>query len=554
MKKMKRREFLKYGALAAVPLTVPFLIRRHFWTDPANRSPATTKLRTRYEVNDPRAAPHLASYAKAIALMKDPVKNNLTAPGLAWVAQAKIHLGKCPHGTWRFFPWHREYLVRFEEVIRHVSGDPNFSLPYWDWSKNPGFPAVMKNPSFAPAYENPSLASSDTSRTVDFSARILSITAPAIVDKILGNADFPTFMGSPNSSGQPEVGPHNGVHGVMGGFGSPMGNFMSPLDPIFWLHHCNVDRLWASWQEKFPGWKSAAKIGTGLDEAAAGAGSGSVDKTTAYPGWLKEPLAGFYEADGNPCNSVRIAANVLDTTNLDFADSKGATVPVSYVYADVGSRVGTNDHVANRSIAGYGNTSLVVRAFTANPIAVTSKVSGRGLTSVSAEFPDLDGTVGKILDSYLSGDHAAKSAGGQTINYGNLVFRLKIHGFQEIDETIQDRGQEVRDPLLTNLVFLPNPTGEAGAIPFASVNVFSPTDEERASMVGHNHTGTLPDFNLDYSTALDGMRAAGIRAYSKGTRIRVEFLRAKNGSRKSVRDVDFSQLSFKLVILEKVNG
>jgi tyrosinase len=27
-----------------------------------------------------------------------------------------------------------------------------------------------------------------------------------------------------------------------------MGDGMSPLDPIFWLHHCNVDRLWAQWQ------------------------------------------------------------------------------------------------------------------------------------------------------------------------------------------------------------------------------------------------------------------------------------------------------------------
>src|SRR5258705_4413787 len=26
-----------------------------------------------------------------------------------------------------------------------------------------------------------------------------------------------------------------------------MRSFMSPLDPIFWLHHANVDRLWAQW-------------------------------------------------------------------------------------------------------------------------------------------------------------------------------------------------------------------------------------------------------------------------------------------------------------------
>jgi tyrosinase len=26
-----------------------------------------------------------------------------------------------------------------------------------------------------------------------------------------------------------------------------MATFLSPLDPIFWLHHCNIDRLWAEW-------------------------------------------------------------------------------------------------------------------------------------------------------------------------------------------------------------------------------------------------------------------------------------------------------------------
>ena len=27
----------------------------------------------------------------------------------------------------------------------------------------------------------------------------------------------------------------------------------SPADPLFWLHHANVDRLWARWQQSRPG-------------------------------------------------------------------------------------------------------------------------------------------------------------------------------------------------------------------------------------------------------------------------------------------------------------
>lgn len=46
-----------------------------------------------------------------------------------------------------------------------------------------------------------------------------------------------------------EGSPHGGGHVVTGGSRGHMGDGMSPLDPIFWLHHCNVDRLWAEWQK-----------------------------------------------------------------------------------------------------------------------------------------------------------------------------------------------------------------------------------------------------------------------------------------------------------------
>jgi tyrosinase len=44
-------------------------------------------------------------------------------------------------------------------------------------------------------------------------------------------------------AGRLESAPHNTVHSRIG---RDMGSFMSPLDPIFWLHHANVDRIWAS--------------------------------------------------------------------------------------------------------------------------------------------------------------------------------------------------------------------------------------------------------------------------------------------------------------------
>ena len=42
---------------------------------------------------------------------------------------------------------------------------------------------------------------------------------------------------------------HNQVHVWVGASMVPS---TSPNDPVFFLHHCNVDRLWAEWQDSHP--------------------------------------------------------------------------------------------------------------------------------------------------------------------------------------------------------------------------------------------------------------------------------------------------------------
>ena len=42
---------------------------------------------------------------------------------------------------------------------------------------------------------------------------------------------------------------HAGVHSAVGG---DMETGSSPSDPLFWLHHANIDRLWAKWQKQHP--------------------------------------------------------------------------------------------------------------------------------------------------------------------------------------------------------------------------------------------------------------------------------------------------------------
>src|SRR6185503_18384924 len=56
---------------------------------------------------------------------------------------------------------------------------------------------------------------------------------------IPGPTSFYPFSNNVNGT------PHGVVHGAVGG--NMTGFNFAGLDPIFWLHHCNIDRLWEAW-------------------------------------------------------------------------------------------------------------------------------------------------------------------------------------------------------------------------------------------------------------------------------------------------------------------
>src|SRR5271168_2988554 len=48
-----------------------------------------------------------------------------------------LYWWKCWHGSWYFLPWHRGYLIAFEQVIRAeivaLKGPADWTLPYWNY-------------------------------------------------------------------------------------------------------------------------------------------------------------------------------------------------------------------------------------------------------------------------------------------------------------------------------------------------------------------------------------------------------------------------------------
>jgi tyrosinase len=200
-------------------------------------------LRTRssHDTEDGKKA--LTDYAAAVKLMKAlPATDRRN-----WSNQAQIHQDFCPHGNWFFLPWHRAYLFYFEQACASVLNKPTFALPYWNWSKFPSIPDPFWEANSSLLHQPRSIAKGG--KLDDRS------TGQATIDRIQAIANFTEYGSAEATRLRPPVRgsglelPHNSVHGQIGG---TMGSFLSPLDPIFWLHHAYIDLLWSKWQTKFP--------------------------------------------------------------------------------------------------------------------------------------------------------------------------------------------------------------------------------------------------------------------------------------------------------------
>ncbi|XP_053826571.1 tyrosinase [Vidua macroura] len=194
-----------------------------------------------------------------------------------------------------FLPWHRVFLLMWERQIQRITGDENFTIPYWDWrdaedcevcndeymgGRHPTNPNLLSPASIfsswqvictrseeynsqqglcsatgeGPIRRNP--GNNDKSRTprLPSSADVefcLSLTQyeSGPMDKMAnysfrntleGFADPQTAISNPAQSGL-----HNALHIYMNGSMSQVQG--SANDPIFVLHHAFVDSIFERW-------------------------------------------------------------------------------------------------------------------------------------------------------------------------------------------------------------------------------------------------------------------------------------------------------------------
>jgi tyrosinase len=246
-----------------------------------NPPPPATSLFTRQSVYalQPDGAPlHpiIRAYARAVEVLK----GNAGAPQLTWDHHTQVHgmnpdpgdglRNQCQHATWYFLPWHRMEIFWFEAVCRSIiAGLPDvdeetkrtWALPYWNYDQDGSraIPPAFRDPTFEgrtnPLFEpnrGPGINAATTlmPSTITRAAGRFPMTEFSVTDRARPSfGGFQTGFHHPIGGfpfGQLEGGPHNSVHSRIGGRMND-GN-QAAGDPIFWLHHANIDRLWEVWR------------------------------------------------------------------------------------------------------------------------------------------------------------------------------------------------------------------------------------------------------------------------------------------------------------------
>lgn len=250
-------------------------------------------------------------YAEAVRLLKTKMVNGKSW----WELQAQIHQDFCPHGNWYFLPWHRAYLYYFEKVCMDVLNDPTFALPYWEWD--------VAGQNTLPPLARAGGKLEHKSRQLSGAPISATFVGAKAMQTVLAPNDFISFgsgrtrkpRGGQGASGPLESMPHNNTHVWVSG---DMGTFMSPRDPVFWMHHCNIDRIWASWSQK-------QKL-KGRSELPPRPGPGLDQTSTAS--WSREKMGNFYVTQKDSKGvavSLAPAPTLAVSTLIDYEKAHGYT-------------------------------------------------------------------------------------------------------------------------------------------------------------------------------------------------------------------------------------
>jgi tyrosinase len=317
------------------------------------------------------------SLVKAIKLMK--ANTNASDPK-SWTYWTNVHVNYCPHTVPYFLSWHRGYMYYFEKQLRTVSGNSQLVLPYWDYYTNTSLPAEFTNPNNSNPLYVPRV------NTNVYQALTMAPFSSGLINFQRGkaNAYEPVF----------EDAPHNPVHNIIGSW---MADMQSPVDPIFWLHHANVDRLWVAWVNAGGGRKMPAITNSYWAGTHTYASNLTMLKSDTFS--TRTVLGYSYKSESLP---TRIPVAQLSMPNIHRVQNK--TVDLAGAVPAVGSfRLSTPRQTGDKTFAVGGSLNV-----------------GLDERSVSAQLP-VSGDNSRTLADIAQGKAATLKGSAKAFRSAHLV-------------------------------------------------------------------------------------------------------------------------------------
>lgn len=157
------------------------------------------------------------------------------------------------HGAPGFLPWHRAYLLDLERELQAI--DPGVAMPYWRFDRpapklfSPDFLGVSDSLGTVRLSPTNPLQFWTTNGIQGINRRPFFNTSTGSAIDVLTEAQTLALGNSYAAFLAMEGNPHAFAHTSFGGFISSIDT--AARDPLFFLLHTNVDRLWAKWQRRF---------------------------------------------------------------------------------------------------------------------------------------------------------------------------------------------------------------------------------------------------------------------------------------------------------------
>ncbi|MGK3985935.1 tyrosinase family protein [Sorangium sp. So ce136] len=317
--------------------------------------------------------PEIEALRRGVAEMQ---RRSLVEPRdpTGWVYQASIHgapgsenprhgWNSCQHSNFFFLSWHRMYLYHFERILRSASGDPSFALPYWNYSAagNSAIPAAFRAPGTPPnplyveergQGVNQGFLLPPSAVTFASAFRLTNFSARPGTRVSFGGGVLRQPGQGDGRAGELERQPHDVIHGMIGGQRGWMSYVdTAARDPIFFLHHANIDRLWKRW----------------LDQ---GGGRGYPLKDEDV--WWRSSFE-FFDENGSPAK-------------LTGADITDTVLQLGYRYDDDPSAL-TASRLAGSTSAGAHGPELIATVYGTSSAPIEL---GATPVSVRVEMPSAD--------------------------------------------------------------------------------------------------------------------------------------------------------------------